>query len=94
VQSNAVARAAGVSPISANDPMRCAATHFDAAQHNCGAVQHFIRAVRVGEAAAFAFDSGHRRSANVHSRHLAWILLLIECAATMSAHGIKRPEGR
>jgi hypothetical protein len=36
----------GVLPFSAHGGARCAATHFDAARHNFGAVQHFIRAAR------------------------------------------------
>jgi hypothetical protein len=37
--------------ISAHDRMRCLAMHFDAARHNTGALQHFIRAPRLVNAA-------------------------------------------
>ncbi|MGA3248202.1 MAG: hypothetical protein ABSD12_08525 [Paraburkholderia sp.] len=84
------ALAAGVLPISERGRARCTATHFDADQHNSGAVQHFIRAACFVNAATLVSDSGHRRGGHMHGRSLAWILPLIECAATMSAHEIKR----
>jgi hypothetical protein len=75
-------RDGGYFAVSARRRAHRVTAHFDAARHNSGAVQHFIRAARVCDLC--------RR---VGSRNLAWILPLIECAATMSAHGIGRTEG-
>lgn len=86
-------RDGGYFAVSARRRAHRVTAHFDAARHNSGAVQHFIRAARFVDAAGFVCDSRHRRSPNVRNCNLAWILRFIECAATMSAHGIKRPEG-
>jgi hypothetical protein len=93
VQSSAAALAAGVSPISTRGRARCLTTHFDADRHNSGAVQHFIRAAWLAKAGGFASNSRHWRGGRVCSRSLAWILRLIQRAATMPAHEIERPKG-